>query len=145
MKHPVLLLLAALVLPIAACAPRVDGAPTTERRQVDIRRVQAAAQMVATTLATAGEAALTMSRWSEAEKADIRKALDALTIANEEIQKADGNIDLRGVADSMLTVAARLVPMLGLSDDARILATTSIGIMRGLLIAIPRRDIAPAA
>lgn len=144
MKRHIIALLAILVLPVAACAPRVDGAPATERRPVDVRRVQAASQVVATTLASAGEAALSMPRWTDAEKADIRKAIEAVAIANEEIQKANETTDLRGVADGMLAVASRMVPLLGLSDDARILATTSIGILRGLLIAIPRRDIAPA-
>lgn len=144
-RHTLAALAVVATLAGAACAPLPEGAPPETRRQVDVRRVQAAAQVVATTLITAGEAAMSMERWTDAERGDIKKAMDALAIANEQVQKAGADIDLRGVADSMLAVASRMVPMLGLSDDSRILATTAIGIMRGLLVAIPPREAAQAA
>lgn len=124
----------------AACAPLPPGSPPDARREVDLRRVQAAAQFLTTTLTTAGEAALTMSRWNDAQRTDIRKAMDALAIANETLQTPrEAPVDVRTVVDGMLTVAQRLVPMLGLSDDSRILALTGIGVLRGLVLMIPPR------
>lgn len=138
----VIILSLATLFGTTACVmvPATDTAPA--HREIDIVKVRAAGAEVTDILTTAGEASLALSRWSDAEREDIKKSLTALKVANDELQKPiNGPVDARALTAGVLRVADKMVPLLDLEPDARILVKIGISVLRGVMVMLPARPV----
>jgi len=149
-----LALLGLLAGGLAACAPApvtaADGdVQRPPRPRVTLPQVQAASDTVTMALTTAGQSALAMPQFNEAQRANIMKALLALKTANQAVQNlraVDGASAGMAIA-AVAREAQGILPVLPLKPEVSLSVSAALVVLQIVapLVPVPAPPAAPAA